>query len=422
LTVTLPDLGCSGGAINWSARAFTGNALGGDEFNFKSGDETTLDQLTTQISGSCTTISVSKYEDENVSGTKQTSEGAPTTEEFDFQLKQGATVLQTATTSGGAASFAPVASGSYSVCEVAESGWTNTDPSDGTGCKPVTATGAPVTVTFGNAADATITVTKYEDPNFDGIVDEGEDTLSGWAFQLKNANGDAIGTEQTTDANGQIVYTVTPGRAYTVCETDDRANPDAEGYGDSVVAWINTSPGGDRCVDVAAADLGSGAATGISFSNALGTLGCDPENSTDTATGGTEGQETTVDLTRGLNADGSPCILIPYSLTADTDTVTFIKDISTQPEATFRLDIVWGTPPGNYGDFKVSTFDPDGIEGNSDDYVPDNCDIVNGEAVPPATSATEHWCFAGLTIEVVGTSYQATETYLGSGDPTIRYK
>lgn len=416
LTVSIPNLECTDGTIAWAATAFTGNALGGDAFRLQDGSSGTqsLSQLTTQISTGCTTISVSKYEDTDVSGAKNGTEGAPSTE-FTFDLKQGASTLQSVTTTGGVASFSPVASGTYSICETAKTGWTNTEPG-GTGCTSVTVSGAATTVTFGNAADATITVTKHDDPNFNGALDEGEGVLSGWTFQLKDGGGNAIGLEQGTDENGQITYSVPAGSAYSVCETDPRSDPSSLDY--AADPWVNTSPGGDRCADIAASSVSSGAGIGVDFHNAQGTLGCDLDNSTDTQSGG----GTTADLTRLPNSDESPCILVPYSLTADTDTVVFTKDISTQPFAVFQLLITWGTPPGQYGAFKVSVFDPDGVPDNEDDYTPDNCAVTGGEAQPPAPNATEHWCFAGMEIVPVGSSFVAQETYLGSGDPTIRYK
>jgi hypothetical protein len=48
--------------------------------------------------------------------------------------------------------------------------------------------------------------------------------------------------------------------------------------------------------------------------------------------------------------------------------------------------------------------------------------VIGGVAQYPAANATQHWCFESLTIVGSGSDLQSTETYLGSGDPTIRYK
>ena len=98
------------------------------------------------------------------------------------------------------------------------------------------------TTTAIQSSCSSITVTKHEDPNFNGTIDAGEDALPGWEFQLEDGNGITIGGTEETDENGEIIYVV-PAGDYTVCETDDRANPDAPGYGDTITAWVNTAPG-----------------------------------------------------------------------------------------------------------------------------------------------------------------------------------
>ena len=332
----------------------------------------------------------------------------------------------------GTASFASVAPGAYDVCERSRSGWTITDPATtrGTdGCRSVTVPTANPVV-FGNAADATITVTKYEDPNFNGVPDTGEGVLTGWKFQLKDGVGAAIGTEQSTDGNGQITYTVPAGSAYSVCETDPRSDPNSDNYaGDP---WVNTSPGGNRCTGVLASSVGSGASVGLTFSNAKGTLGCDAGNNSDTKSGGGTGAT----LTRLPNSDNSACILVPYSLTATQDTVTFTKDLTTQPRATFQLAITWGVAAKQYPNFGTTTFDLDGnFTTQTDQFTPNNCTVVAGVAQPPKNpdanghfwplgTAEQPWCLASTSVAPTpgGSDMQVTETFLGSGDPSILRK
>ena len=89
LTVTVPNLGCDTGQITWGGVAYAGNSLSGDKFSL----QTALSQLLTNISESCTTISVSKYEDTNGNGTQDGEEGAPA-KEFSFELWSGETLVQ----------------------------------------------------------------------------------------------------------------------------------------------------------------------------------------------------------------------------------------------------------------------------------------------------------------------------------------
>ena len=163
------------------------------------------------------------------------------------------------------------------------------------------------------------------------------------------------------------------------------------------------------------------------FLNALGTLACTGDDSKDTEIGG----GTTVDLSRGPNADLSACILVPYQLTADTDVVNFIKDLSVQKYATFKLVITWGVPADDYPNFGTTTFDLDGdIETGGDEFIPDNCLVTGGVAqVPinpnaagdlwPAPNTVKPWCHAGTEVVPVGDHYEVTETFLGGGDPNI---
>ena len=428
VTATTPAVsGCDPVAFGtWIANVWTGSSLSGDQFakNTSSGTTGTLTLA-------CSSVDVSTYEDANVNHVKDTTEynvGG-----FTIDLKQGSAVVTTTTaTTGtvgtvGTASFASVAPGVYDVCERSRSGWTITDPATARGTAACTSVTVPTAgpVVFGNAADATITVTKYEDPNFNGVPDTGEGVLPGWKFQLKDGVGAAIGTEQSTDANGQIMYTVPAGNAYSVCETDPRSDP-------SGAPWVNTSPGGNRCTGVLASSVGSGASVGLTFSNAQGTLGCDAGNNTDTKAGGGTGAT----LTRLQNPDNSLCFLVPYSLTATQDLVTFTKDLTTQPLARFQLAITWGVAAKQYPNFGTTTFDLDGnFTTLIDQFTPKNCTVVAGVAQPPknpdtlgnfwpAGTAEQPWCLAATSVAPIpgGSAMQVTETFLGSGDPSIRRK
>jgi hypothetical protein len=434
VTATTPaNTGCDAvGFGTWTATVWSGSALTGDVFNLTG----TASGTTGTLAANCSSLDVSTYEDANVNSSKEISES--NVGGFTIDLKQGLTVVATTTTAAsgtgvGTASFASVAPGAYDVCERSRSGWTITDPATVRGtdaCRSVTVPTANPVV-FGNAADATITVTKYEDPNFNGVLDTGEGVLSGWKFQLKDGDGAAIGTEQSTGELGQIMYTVPAGNAYSVCETDPRSDPSSGTY--AADPWVNTIPGGDRCTDVPALSVGSGASVGRTFRNAQGTLGCDAGNNSDTQSGG--GTDAT--LNRLPNSDNSACILVPYSLTATQDTVTFTKDLTTQPFATFQLGITWGVAAKQYPNFGTTTFDLDGnfTTTQNDQFTPNNCTVVEGVAKPPKNPDTEGnywplgnaeqpWCLASTTVGPIpgGSDMQVTETFLGSGDPSILRK
>jgi hypothetical protein len=80
---------------------------------------------------------------------------------------------------------------------------------------------------------------------------------------------------------------------------------------------------------------------------ATGTLNCPADNTSGDITG--NGITTSVD--RQGNADGSPCTPVDYSLTTGDHTVSFRKDLTSQPFAQFLLNVTWPeetavNPPG----------------------------------------------------------------------------
>ena len=108
------------------------------------------------------TVSGTKFKDINGDGVSNGLDGP--LQGFRFQLKQGNTVLQSATSDQtGAYTFSNVNPGSYTVHEVGETGWKQTVPVDGNG-DPVdrnvsVALGeSPTVAPFGNTPLSTITV------------------------------------------------------------------------------------------------------------------------------------------------------------------------------------------------------------------------------------------------------------------------
>lgn len=87
-------------------------------------------------------------------------------------------------------------------------------------------------------------------------------------------------------------------------------------------------------------------------SGADGVLGCESANNS--ASVAASGTGPGVDLTRLPNADGSTCVMVPYTLRATVDgdgvrTVQFLKSLEEQTEAQFILDFVYTVSPANTG-------------------------------------------------------------------------
>jgi len=400
LNVTVPNVGCNGRTVNWVGQAWTGNSLNGDPFRLHTATEPGPSQLTSTITSACNTISVNKYEDTNVNGAKETTEGAPA-QSFSFDLKQGTTTLQTKSTTSGVATFDPVTQGSYSVCESTPlpSGWHNTEPggSGPTYCKAVTTSGATTSVTFGNADDITIDINKFDDANLNGTQDNGEGGLNDWAFTV---DGNAIGS---TANGGALSATAAPGASHQVCEV---AQTD----------WFSTT-GGD-CQTIAAADATSGATVSLDFGNALGNLDCGANNTITTE----DGRAT---VTRLENTDGSECHLKPATLThngslnePDGENVEFLVTGS-QPAA-YQVVIAWDpVANSNPPDAPATTIDLPGGTHPMKWCVPDGSDL-NTEPDLPASEvgciAKQVWSFTDST------HVQETETIYLEADIVLSKK
>lgn len=98
------------------------------------------------------TIQVTTYGDVNRNGARDN--GEPGLSGWTITVKQGSTTVASSDTgSDGTATFGNLVPGPYTVCETLRSGWQNTDPSDGSGCKTATVTGsASTSVLLGNAS------------------------------------------------------------------------------------------------------------------------------------------------------------------------------------------------------------------------------------------------------------------------------
>ena len=421
LNITVPDLGCAGGSITWTGQAWTGNSLSGDAFRLHSQTEPNPSQLTTAIAASCTTISVTKYEDTNADGSMDGEEGAPS-QSFSFDLKQGAATVRTASTDEtGVATFTPpVSTGTYTVCEETPlpDGWSNTDPGTDPPCKTVNATAATASVTFGNAQDITIDVKKFEDPNVNGVQDEGENGLGGWDFTL---DGEPVGT---TDEGGALSFTASPGQSHEVCEIQQDG-------------WFSTT--GGECQTIAAADATPGATVSLDFGNAVGSLGCTNDNNSFQVSGD-DAPGVDISGVRLENRDGSPCMKISYGFEENPDGgFIFTKDDSVQPQAQFLItqDVVRDTVVSDVTGLEFSSNTINGYTteisyDNGDTFQPvPICPIVHRDESGAITGAelpdgmTTGYCIADQAAHY-GTPSETQVTIhtvlYGFGDPVTRTK
>jgi hypothetical protein len=192
-------------------------------------------------------LKICKYEDKNGNG--QRDDGEPWLSGWEFTIANDSGYSKTVTTGDGGSTrcgtcdycvtICDLAAGRYTITETPKDGWTNTDPTDGSGTKTVTVTcGTTETVKFGNrqGCNGCLKICKYEDKNGNGQRDDGEPWLSGWEFTIANDSGysKTVTTGGSGGTCGGCDYCVTicglAAGQYTVTETPKDG-------------WRNTDPG-----------------------------------------------------------------------------------------------------------------------------------------------------------------------------------
>ncbi len=188
-------------------------------------------------------VCVTKYNDLNGDGVRQSNEPGLTGWIFNVKNANGATVTTLTSTSGyPACSPFILPPGAYTIEEVLPAtGWMNTDPG-GPAIESFTiAAGGTYNAVFGNFKLGKICVRKYNDVNgngaWSGASSGPEPFMTGVPFEVKDSSGQVVHTGLTAALG---VYctpsTLMPG-SYTVTETVPGG-------------WTNTQPGGAASITV----------------------------------------------------------------------------------------------------------------------------------------------------------------------------
>ena len=213
------DCSAHGGGVGYSITLASGDTDSGNDFgNFRNG-----------------TKSGTKFNDLNANGVRDASEPGLSGVQihlFGTDGRGNAVHLHQTTDANGDYSFS-APPGSYTACETAPTGYTQSYPTastpNTTACaSPHSGRGWVVVLTsnstdsgndFGNFQNATVSGMKFKDADADGIKDAGEGGLGGWIIHLFGTSGQGatVHTTTTTAANGTYSFTVVPG-SYTVCE------------------------------------------------------------------------------------------------------------------------------------------------------------------------------------------------------------
>ncbi len=196
-------------------------------------------------------ISGSKYEDINASGSRDTVGDTLNTEPglqgWTIQLKSGdgSQILDSVVTdSKGDYEFLNLIARNYQICEVMQTGWINTTPL----CYSINlSAGENKLIDFGNIQYGSISGMKYIDVLGDGNYDSGQDWGgSNWTINLYKFNGSTYDllTSTTTDSNGNYSFNDLEQGTYKLEEVQQfgyqATNPSTEIYEGIVV-----NPGDD---------------------------------------------------------------------------------------------------------------------------------------------------------------------------------
>jgi methionine-rich copper-binding protein CopC len=184
-------------------------------------------------------ISGEVYNDLNGSGAIAPGDPGLDNWEVDLFNSAGVFVASQQSFGGGNYNFQGLDPGTYTVSEVLQDGWTQTQPvNPDTYTLTVTAGSTLTGNNFGNFQNITISGEKFNDLNGNGVQEPGEPGLPGWTIDLVNSAGAIVATT-VTDANGNYSFTnVGPG-TYTV---EEELQP----------GWVQTDPAPPGTYTVAA--------------------------------------------------------------------------------------------------------------------------------------------------------------------------
>jgi hypothetical protein len=225
--------------------------------------------------------------------------------------------------------------GDYVVCEVLDSGWTQTFPAAGDGdCSiddSLGPNGYAVTIVggdehedndFGNFDLITKSGTKFDDLNGDGVWDDGEPGLPDWTIYLYNDDGavpgdldatDTLESSTTTASDGTYSFANLGPGAYIVCE-------------DLPAGWVQTFPNTDGGEVIDTCDENGHAEFGYAFTAASGTDEID--NDFGNSERGTKSGVKYEDLTANGTKDGDDANLSGWTIVAFEEIGTPDGDLS----------------------------------------------------------------------------------------------
>ncbi len=162
-------------------------------------------------------------------------------------LENGSVIATTTSASDGSYSFANLGYGVYTIEEIQQSGWYQTEPGTPFVYNVTATSGASQSgLDFGNFQLVNVTGTVYNDLNGNGNLDPGEPGLQGWTVILENQYGHTVATT-TSDANGNYEFDdLFPGNVHRRGGRAEWLDPDPAGQSELLRVHDPERPGRDR--------------------------------------------------------------------------------------------------------------------------------------------------------------------------------
>jgi protocatechuate 3,4-dioxygenase beta subunit len=151
-------------------------------------------------------VSGNVYNDLNGNGNQDPGDAGLKGWMVDVINSSGQVVASALTDPNGNYTIGSIGPGSYTLAEVVQSGWVQTQPVNTTYYSFTTSSGTNIAGgIFGNFQTVTLSGEVYNDLNGDGMIDPGDTGFSGWTVNLLNSQDKVIATT-TTDSNGNYSF------------------------------------------------------------------------------------------------------------------------------------------------------------------------------------------------------------------------
>lgn len=335
-------------------------------------------------------ISGQKFNDLNGNGVKDGGESGIVDWVIELTRPDGTKISQKTDASGNY-NFASLLTGTYTVSEVLQPTWKQTAPIGGTYTISIKPADHEKDKDFGNTNVGSISGTKFEDVNHNGIFDAGEPVLPGWTIVLTKP--DTTQETKVTDGSGNYKFDNLIAGKYTVGEQLQngyiQTAPAVSVKGTETYA-VDLKPG-ENVQDKVFGNYKLGVVSGQKFNDINGNSKKDAGdvglggwqinlNGTDTITNTPVSMTTTTDGSGNYNFPGLTAGTYTINETLKNGWIQTAPGVSTTGSATYTVTIGdSGTviADKDFGNFKLGEVDGQKFEDLNANGIKDNNNFIN---------------------------------------------